>query len=346
MPLITEYQEVKDIYQEAASLGVAIPVFCAEDRETLEAILAAGLEFGREMNVKNLPMVPAWTSRYPGRGQMQLVTACGDPVIGTKLMFSDLRIFTGEGSLYQNLRVMPHLDHAFPWLDKDILYGYLGQFASVMFDASEKSFKENMELTAEYVEKVRGRVVVEGAVDEIWEAGQSKQKNYLTTVQQAQEFVSKTGVDFIVPNVGTEHRLTSGNVNYNSEQARRISAAVGKILCLHGTSSVKPDDLSRLPEDGFVKVNIYTAIAVAGGQAVAKEVLSNLRNIFNEEQLAELVRQGAAGPAAFPVDCSANTSIRPRLDRVTNPLRRDAWFKAVKTKCQEFLRVFNYQKFA
>jgi len=41
MPLITDYHQVKDIYREAAGLGVALPVFCAEDRETLEAILAS-----------------------------------------------------------------------------------------------------------------------------------------------------------------------------------------------------------------------------------------------------------------------------------------------------------------
>ncbi len=47
MPLITDYHQVKDTYQKAAELGVALPVFCAEDRETLEAILASALELGR-----------------------------------------------------------------------------------------------------------------------------------------------------------------------------------------------------------------------------------------------------------------------------------------------------------
>ena len=35
MPLITDYHQVKDTYQEAAELGVALPVFGTEDRETL-----------------------------------------------------------------------------------------------------------------------------------------------------------------------------------------------------------------------------------------------------------------------------------------------------------------------
>jgi fructose/tagatose bisphosphate aldolase len=345
VPLITDYIQVNDIYREAAELGVALPVFCAEDRETLEAILASGLELGQELGVDNLPIIPAWTCRYPARGQMRLITACGDPVLGTRLMFSDLRLFMSENSPYRNLRVMPHLDHAFPWLDGDILDDFVDQFASVMFDASEKPFQENIRLTAEYVEKVRGKVVVEGAVDEIWEAGQQKQKNDLTTVERAKEFVDKTGVDLIVPNVGTEHRLASGQVSYDSAQAHQISATVGKILCLHGTSSVKSDELSKLPEDGFVKVNVYTTVAVAGGQAVAKEVLENLHNMFTEERLEELVHQGIAGLAALASGLSGKTTVKPKLNHVTNPLRRDAWFNAVKNRCKEFLIILNYQKF-
>ena len=49
MPLITDYNEVKEVYQEAAEKGVALPVFCAEDRETLEAILASASEFGKKI---------------------------------------------------------------------------------------------------------------------------------------------------------------------------------------------------------------------------------------------------------------------------------------------------------
>ena len=46
MPLVTDYTHVKEVYQEAAELGVGLPVYCAEDRETLEAILAAAKEMG------------------------------------------------------------------------------------------------------------------------------------------------------------------------------------------------------------------------------------------------------------------------------------------------------------
>jgi hypothetical protein len=339
MPLITDYHQVKDTYRRAAELGVGLPVFCAEDRETLEAILAATLEFGQELGVSDLPIIPAWTVRYPSRGQMTLITACGDPRLGTRLMFGDLQAFMSDDSPYRWLRVLPHLDHGYPWLDGDIMEEYAGQFASIMCDASEKPFEENIRLTAQYADKVRGRVVVEGAVDEIFEAGASGEKNEPTTVAQARRFLSETGVDILVPNVGTEHRATADQIVYQAARAREISAAVGPILCLHGTSSVKPADLPRLPADGFVKINVYTTLAVHGGQALAREVLRSLPGIFSEPQLQEMLSAGLLGASAL------TGPAKPQLAVVANPPRRDAWFGAVKNRCKDFLRAFNYAAF-
>ena len=268
----------------------------------------------------DLPIIPTWTSRYPARGQTTLVTACGDPRVGNEMMLSDLKVFVGEASPYRRLRVMPHLDHAFPWLDGDILYQFVDRFASVMFDASEKSFEENLQLTAEYVQKVQGRVVVEGAVGEIFKASGTGAKNEPTTVAGARRFLRDTGVDLLVPNVGTEHRVTTGQVRYRSDRAREISAAVGKVLCLHGTSSLRPEDLPKLPEDGFVKVNIYTTLAVKGGQALARHLLDNLGNIFSENQLRELVEQGVLGAGVLSQDYGQTKwPIKPKLEYVANP---------------------------
>ncbi len=346
MPLVTDYKAVLKTYRGAADMGVALPVFCAEDRETLEAILASALRMSEEIGVEDLPIIPAWTCRYPPRGQMTLLTACGDPVLATRMMFSDLDIFMSDGSPYRKLRVLPHLDHAFPWLDADVLDAFVDRFASIMCDASERPFDENIRLTAEYVAKVRGRVVVEGAVDEIFESGSGEQRNEPTTVEQARQFKDATGVDILVPNVGTEHRATAEQVHYRSGRAREISAAVGKILCLHGASSLKADDLPRLPEDGFVKINVYTTLAVKGGQAVARKVLNNLGNIFDEGRLHEFVNAGILGQKALE-DGFGETQppIRPKLASVANPPRRDAWFAAVRDRCREFLEIFGYRRF-
>ncbi len=347
MPLVTDYQQVKEVYQEAAELGTAVGAFCAEDRETLEAILAAALETGREIGVEDLPVCTAWTSRYPARSQMKLLTAAGEAVLGNQLMFSDLDGFLSETSPYRKLRVLPHLDHAFPWLDGDILERFAHRFASVMCDASEKPFEENIRLTARYVEEFGGQVVIEGAADEIHEAGEGGERPGGTTPRQAREFLDRTGVDIIVPNVGTEHRATLDQVAYLPERARALSAEVGSILCLHGTSSVREEDLSRLPEDGFVKINVYTTLAVHGGQALARSVLDHLGNIFTVTQLRELVGAGALGEKTLAEDyAETRAPIKPKLASVANPLRRDVWFAAVRGRCRDFLEAFNYRRYA
>ena len=343
MPIVNNYTQVKEIYQNAAESNIALPVFCAEDRETLEAILAAAYEYGKKIGVDDLPIIPAWTSRYPPRGQMKLISACSDPRLGTELMFSDLKVYMGNNSPYKNLSVLPHLDHAFPWLDGDILIDHADDFASVMCDASEKPFNENIRLTAEYVEKVKGRVVVEGAVDEIFESGSEEQKNEPTTVAQAKKFLSETGVDIIVPNVGTEHRATVDKVKYLSDRARELSSTLGRIMCLHGASSVNPQDLKKLPEDGFVKINVYTTLAVHGGQAISNQILRDLGNIFDEKTINEYIDNGILGKAVLG---DKKMTICPKLDNVTNPKRRDAWFEAVKNRCMDFLEIFNYGRFA
>jgi fructose/tagatose bisphosphate aldolase len=342
LPLVNDYQQVKEVYQDAAARGVGLPVFCAEDRETLEAILASALEVGKEIGVEDLPIIPAWTSRYPGRGQMTLLTACGDPVLGTRLMFSDLEAMTSGTSPYRKLRVLPHFDHAFPWLDGDIMEMFAENFASIMCDASEKPFEENMRITADFVQRMNKRVVIEGAVDEIFESGGAGEKNEPTTVAQAQKFLAATGVDIIVPNVGTEHRATADQVQYRAERACELSAALGKIMCLHGTSSVKPEDLSRLPDDGFVKINVYTTLAVHGGQALARRVLHDIGEIFTKDQVEEMIAQGLLGDKIIAL----GTTPKPKLAIVGNPLRRDAWFNAVKNRCKDFLNIFNYERFA
>jgi fructose/tagatose bisphosphate aldolase len=347
MPLITDYRQVKETYAEAAELGIGLPVFCTEDLATTEAILAATLEFGQRIGVENLPVITSFTVRYPGRQQARLVTHCGDPIVGTRMMFSDLDALVGETSPYRKLRVMPHLDHAFPWLDGDVLQNFADRFASVMCDASERPFAENIRLTAEYVEKVRGRVVVEGAVDEIFESGGAGQKNDLTSVESARRFLRETGVDILVPNVGTEHRATQDQVHYHGERAREISAAVGKILCLHGSSSLRPEDLPHLADDGFVKINIYTTLAVHGGQAVARKLLANLGNIFSAAELADLVRQGVLGEKVLsPGYAETEGAIKPKLVALANPPRRDAWVDAVRTRCQDYLEALNFRRYA
>jgi len=346
MPLVNDYNQVKEIYKEAGEREIGLPLFCCEDRQSLEAILAAAYEMSQEVGKPDIPIIPSWTSRYHVRGQAELVSNINDAIIGCQLMFSDLRVFTGDDSPYKDLIVMPHLDHAFPDVDGDILLDFADEFASVMCDVSDKPFEENIKTTAEYVEKVKGRVIVEGCVDEISSSeGGAKEKK--TTIEEAQRFISETGVDIIVPNVGTEHRSTKAAAHYDSELTQQLSKAVGKVLCLHGSSSIKREDLPKLPKDGVIKINLYTALAYASGKAVVQFVIDNVGNVFRPEELAAFVAEGKLGDAVMASDYADTIlPIGPKLTHFTNPLRRDVWFNTFKEKCKDYMRLFNYHNFS
>ena len=295
------------------------------------------LSLGEEIGVADLPIIPAWTVRYPGRGQMTLLTACGDPRLGTRLMFGDLRAFMSEDSPYRQLRVLPHLDHGFPWLDGDIMEAYAGQFASIMCDASEKPFEENIRLTAAFVDKVRGQVVVEGAVDEIFEAGGAGAKR-ATTVAQARRFLSETGVDIIVPNVGTEHRATADQIVYQSEHAgdqrRRGVHPVPARHVVGQARGLAQAARRRVREDQRLHHAGRPRRPGRGPPGAAK-----LAGHLGRDQLRELVSGGLP-------ETVLTGQARPRLNIVANPPRRDAWFGAVRQRCIDFLRAFNYAAYA
>ena len=77
MPIITAYAEARREYGQAKAMGICLPAFAAEDRETLEAILAAGVDVAAEVGRADVPVIVTWTTRYSQRPQMTKVFSCG-----------------------------------------------------------------------------------------------------------------------------------------------------------------------------------------------------------------------------------------------------------------------------
>jgi fructose/tagatose bisphosphate aldolase len=213
-----------------------------------------------------------------------------------------------------------------------------------MYDASTLPFDENIRRTAEFVETNRNRVTIEGAVDEIVSAGGVPQDS-LCTVERAQRFLRETGVDLIVPNVGTEHRSTVEKARYHGDLAQEISNAVGKILALHGTSSLGTRDIERLKNDGIIKVNIWTRLERIGGQAAARYTLRQIGSILEENEIDELVAEGLLGPAVkdpVRIERDWGGRVGPKLESVAEVARREVWVQAVTPVIREYLHAFGY----
>jgi hypothetical protein len=156
-------------------------------------------------------------------------------------------------------------------------------------------------------------------------------------------------VDLIVPNLGTEHRASARELHYHGDRAREISAAVGKILVLHGTSSLSPDDFIHLKDDGIIKVNLWTAVEKAGAQAAVRNALELLGNIYTAEELQELADEGFLGQRYFDsdyVEQVADGQLYPKLSQFAECVRRDAWVEAAQGLVESCLQDLGYEAFA
>lgn len=311
MPLLTRRDAVLSAYQDAAKNGWVVPTFCAENLTTIEAILSATKEHGHKIGKENLPITLAITNLYSHRSQSVNYTHTRDWTIGLKLFLADIKVVTDAGAPFENLDVMVHLDHIQPDFDEALLSWDLSPFSSLMFDASALPFERNMDMTREYVETHGKEIVIEGACDEIVDATGEK-KSDLTTPEKAIEYIERTGVDFIVANLGTEHRASAGDLHYNGNLARSIREKIGTRIVLHGCSSVSNEQVRNLFGDGVCKVNIWTALERDSSPVLFRDMAVNAAKVTGSTIASKLAHDQILGPRADlvgPADLAYYTTV-------------------------------------
>jgi len=348
MPIVKDPKEVEEIYDWLREENVCLPAFCTESFSMTETILKVMHQVAVEYRIKSAPAIIAFTASYPYRPQSINYTLARNSFLGFKAIIEDIRLFMSDASPYKDIRLMIHLDHAQPEADRRILEEELDDLASVMFDASTFPFEENIKRTAQFVEKTKDLVRVEGAVDEISVKGKSKLSE-LTPVAMAEKFVRETGAYLIVPNLGTEQQSTESKACYSSERARHISQRVGKKLVLHGTSCLTEQDLKYLAKDGIIRTNIWTALEKAGGEALANFFIRELGNILDEGQIRILQKEGFLTSRHFEadyIDKVCQGRLVPKVDKVIQKTRTEIWAGAVKDKIKFYLDIFGYQNLA
>ena len=332
MSIIKERSDVVDIYREAAELQWVIPTFCSENLTTTEAILDALKDYGELCGISNLPITIAITNLYSHRSQTTHYTNTKNWKMGLKLFLADLEVLTGEDSPYKDLRVMVHLDHIQPEDDKDLLAWNMKNFSSIMFDASTFPWQDNLNRTAKFVEQCGKDIVIEGACDEIIDAG-GNEVNQLTNPEKTLDYVNKTGVDFIVANLGTEHRASSSDLKYHGDLAEDISALVGHKLVLHGCSSVSQSQLKTLYSDGVCKVNIWTILERDSAPALFKDMIINAAKVTGSKISDQLADSGFLGQAA---DRQSNAN----LNYFTTSYRQNMIYTEMKKIVTSYLTLF------
>jgi len=332
MPLILNRKNVLDVYKEAAQKKWVIPTFNTENLTCTEAILSAALEYSKKINKPDLPVTIGITNQYSHRSQSVYYTHTRLWDIGLKLFLADIGILTGKGSPFEKLNVMVHLDHTQWDSDKPLLGWDMNQFSMIMYDASALPFEENIKLTAKFVEKHGHEIVIEGACDEIVDAT-GDTRSSLTTPEQAIKYLNETNCDFIVANLGTEHRASASDLKYYGDMARKISKLTGTKLVLHGTSSVGNDQVRNLFDDGIAKVNIWTILERDSSPVLFEDMVRNSSKVTGKEMTETMIKSGLLGDK---VDRTSKAS----LSHYTTSYRQEIVFNEMKKIVLDYFKLW------
>lgn len=181
-----------------------------------------------------------------------------------------------------------HLDHGadLEYIFKAIELG----FKSVMIDASEKPFDENVKISKEVVDYAhKYDVTVEAELGHVG-ANDTSESDTLTDsvyteVKDVIKFVKETGVDSLAVSIGTAHGVYKGEPKLSFDRLEEIHEMTDIPLVLHGGSSTGDINLNKCATEGIVKINIYSDFINGALEAINKSEPKDyiqLKNIANE----------------------------------------------------------------
>ncbi len=149
-----------------------------------------------------------------------------------------------------------HLDHG----DEEACYACIdsGFYSSVMIDASQLPFEENVAVTKRVVDRAHAKgISVEaelgmlGGVEE--DVAVDEKHAMLTDPDEAAEFVQRTGCDSLAVAIGTSHGAYKfkGRQGLHFERLAQIQQRLpGFPLVMHGSSSVPREEVERINAAG------------------------------------------------------------------------------------------------
>lgn len=214
-----------------------------------------------------------WHVETAERHNLPLILALAEAHIGENITLEDAALVGKKYAEEAKVPVVLHLDHGTtPEVIKKAID--LG-FSSVMIDASQDTFEENVRKTKEIIDYAHPKgVVVEAEIGHVgagenYENHETSDSQY-TTVEEAKKFAEETGVDSLAISIGTAHGMYKGIPEINFDRLKEIAAAVDTPLVLHGGSSSGDANLNRCATNGITKINIFSDLLVA-----AKEEIDN-----------------------------------------------------------------------
>ncbi len=251
----------KEILQEAKKNKYAVGAFNVINMETTQAVLEAA----KEMRSPVIIQLTEKTIDYAGG----------------KNIFSLIKNLANF--YYPEIPVAIHLDHGknFEIIKKAIALG----FPSVMYDASRKSFQDNLQETkeiAQYCHKKNVSIQAElGNVPNYRELDMQNINwdDYMTKPEEAVQFVQETKIDTLAVGIGNAHSFTQERPEPDYNRLEKISQLVETPLVLHGASDWEGERVKKVIDKGISCFNIDTALRVAFTDSLVSTLTKNLEKI-------------------------------------------------------------------
>jgi len=249
---------IKEIVEEARKKGFALGAFNVFN---LESILSVA-EAAAEKKAAVIIQVSETTIDYAG---LKAITHI---------------VKTVAKNQAKEAKIAFHLDHGKNFLS--VMECIEAGFSSIMMDASNLIFDENVALTKKAVDYAhRHKVWAQGEVGRIVkEAAEIKKmeenpEHFLTKPEEACEFVKKTGVDSLAISIGNVHgtyKMKNGVPHLFLDQLRKIKKMIDIPLVLHGASGIKEEEIKKAIELGIVIINIDTEIRLVFRESLIKSL--------------------------------------------------------------------------
>ena len=248
---------LNDVMMIAEQQGIAIGAFNTPNLESLRAAIESAEELERPVIVQHCQM------------HEELIPL---DIIGPIML---------DHAARASVPVCVHLDHG---EDLDYLKRALDMgFTSVMYDGSVHPYEENLATTkraVELAEKYGANVEAElGSMGKrefgSGKPGEEDNQKIYTDPDMAKEFVKQTGIDALACSFGTTHGiyLTEPKLNFDIVKDVRAKAD-GIPVVMHGGSGVSEGDYHQAIAAGVRKINYFTYMDKAAGNAVAEYIAS------------------------------------------------------------------------
>lgn len=260
-----------EILKIAEERGCAVGMFNATGFDSLQAIIKAAEEL-------NQPVIIAHAEVHNVYNDISLV---GPAIIAV--------------AKEAKVPVCAHLDHG---TSLEMIYRALRiGFTSVMIDASAYPYEENLRLTREVtkiahamgvsVEAELGRLVTSESGDRA-EGVTLRAEDYYTDPEEARAFCEATGVDALAIAFGTSHGFYSAAPKLSFDVIKKVRAATGLPLVMHGGSGVSPEGFREAIKCGIRKVNYYSYMSKAGYDAAAKVISEGKTKYLHDVEYAAM----------------------------------------------------------